>query len=376
MKKLIAILAAAALMFTAVGALAFTGFNSDPGTPVVYDVEDSLFDVSVRRVANDPEVDETPWGEQIYTWIYMEDDAPIDAGDDVTFACEYSIPEAIDGISAEDMASIEIVFHFYGPDGIEIIDATGLEANYECDYDAGYCYPLPGYGNASVSANTLTVDAVAGTNVQVVVRGMALEGNVSCECEVVVGQYRIPTHFSVGKVVRVDGGYYAFVKDLFNVQIRGMKFFAENGVFTGYYVCLNDHDYIRSADGSSFTSVEDPTVVYTEGVRFEALTLAYNTFMGFFGFTDDGVNDVLTDGVMLAGSEPVRFRTHYEFGGEAPVEPTDPPAEPTEPPVQPTEPPTDPTPVNPPTTGAVSLAFAGVAAVLAGAGIVLFRKKK
>ena len=367
MKKILALLTAAVLVLAAVPVFAFTGFDADPGMPVVTEIEDALFDVAVRRVDNDPEVSETPWGEEVYTWVYIDDDTPFAAGENVTLSCEFAVPAELDGVTAEEMSAIEIEFSFEGLNGVEIVTATGLEPNYECDYDAGFCYPLPGYGNASLSGNTLTVDAVSGRTVQVVVRGAAVGTNASCDLTVTVGQYRLPTHFSVGKAVKVDGGYYVYIKDTMNVQIRGMKFLAEDGVFNGYYVCLNDHDYIRSEDGSSFTSVDDPSVVYTEGVRFEALTLAYNTFMGFFGFTDDDVHDVLTDGVILAGHEPVRFANSFEFGGEAPVEPTELPVEPTEPPV---------TPVNPPATGAVSIAVIGVTAALAGAGVVLFRRKK
>ena len=65
---------------------------------------------------------------------------------------------------------------------------------------------------------------------------------------------------------------------------------------------------------------------------------------------------------------------------EAPVEPTDEPAEPTEAPAEPTDEPAEPTdepttaPIPP--TGAVALAGIGVAAIVAGAGAVIFRKKE
>ena len=58
------------------------------------------------------------------------------------------------------------------------------------------------------------------------------------------------------------------------------------------------------------------------------------------------------------------------------VEPTEPVVEPTEPVVEPTIAPTNaPTP-KPPVTGAISLAGLGIAAIAAGAGIVIFRKKE
>ena len=65
------------------------------------------------------------------------------------------------------------------------------------------------------------------------------------------------------------------------------------------------------------------------------------------------------------------------------VEPTEPVVEPTEPVVEPTEPAVEPTvaPTNaptpkPPVTGAISLVGLGIAAIAAGAGIVIFRKKE
>ncbi|MBQ4429301.1 MAG: hypothetical protein II871_05960 [Clostridia bacterium] len=65
---------------------------------------------------------------------------------------------------------------------------------------------------------------------------------------------------------------------------------------------------------------------------------------------------------------------------EPPVEPTEPPVEPTEPPVEPTEPPVEPTPepTTPPTppTGTIALVGVGIAALVAGAGIILFRRKE
>ncbi len=65
---------------------------------------------------------------------------------------------------------------------------------------------------------------------------------------------------------------------------------------------------------------------------------------------------------------------------EPPVEPTEPPVEPTEPPVEPTEPPVEPTPepTTPPAppTGTIALVGVGIAALVAGAGIILFRRKE
>ena len=365
MKRFLAILAAMALLFAAVPALAFTGFDSDPGAPEVTAVENALFDYSITRVENDPETSENDWGEVVYTWIPMANDAPVAAGDTVTLLVEITVPENIEGFTAEELEQIELFVVFEGLSDIEIVTAVGADANYDCDYDAGVCFPLDGYGNIELDEDSVTILPHLNSTMQVVVRGVAEGASINCVANTIVGQFGLPTHFSVGKLdVTDDCAYYVYFKDIFNVQIRGMKFYAEDGLFTHYYVCLNNHDYIRSEDGSSFTSVEDPSVVITEGVKFEALTLAYETYMNFFGFEDDGVNDVLTVGVLLNGANPKCCENTIVIGseGDEPVDPTDPPV--------------NPTPVTPPQTGAVSLAVIGVIALASGAGVVLFRRKK
>ena len=391
MKKTLALITAALLLLAAVPAFAFTGFDAAPDMPAIGVLEENLMNGEVFRVDNEPEVETTPWGEPYYIWNGIPDNTPIAVGDKVTLWCAYEIPTptnmedfyAAYGIDMEALSSIELRYSFKGLEDIEIMDAEGLDPNYECDFDAGYCYPLPGYGNASIEGDELAVygnyDSIySGDGVMVIVQGTATAETVECDYSFILGQYELPTHFSVGKLAECEGGYYIYEKDTFNVQIRGMKFLAQDGVFNGYYVCLNDHDYVRSEDGSAFTSVEDPSVVITEGVKFDALTLAYNTFMGFFGFTDDGVADVLTEGVLLYGSEPVQYGVDtYVFGSGEPVDPTEPaPVDPTEPaPVDPTEPDVPPVPA-PPATGAVSIAVLGIVSVLAGAGFVASRRKE
>ena len=60
---------------------------------------------------------------------------------------------------------------------------------------------------------------------------------------------------------------------------------------------------------------------------------------------------------------------------DAPVDPTDAPVDPSDAPVDPSEAPVDPNP-GVPSTGAITLVGAGVAAILAGAGVVLAKKKE
>ncbi|MBR0135149.1 MAG: hypothetical protein IJM18_03030 [Clostridia bacterium] len=354
MKKLIALLAAAVLVFAAVPALAFTGFDEGPEMPAITTVEDELIPVAVNRVENDPEAGQNEWGETVYTWIPMSNNAVVEPGEDVTLSCEINVPEALEGFDEEALNSIEVRISFGGLELNELVMAYGCDANYECNYDAGFCYPLPGYGTAAIEGNELIVDAHLGTEPQIIVRGIALEDKIVCECTVTIGQYDLPTHFSVGKLTADGETYYAYVKDIMNVQIRGMKFFAVDGVFDHYYVCLNDHDYIRSVDtkGVTYTEVGNEENVVTSGTAFDALELAYETFMGFFGFTDDGAADALTPAVFLAGSEPVRSVKTVEIGGDEPV-------------------PTEPAPVDPhpPVTGGASLVLLGAAVLAAGAAL-------
>ena len=385
MKKILALAIAAFMLVAAVPALAFTGYETAPAMPETETVDEPLFDYDIIRMENDPEVSETPWGETYNTWVPMGSDPKAEVGEAVTYAVEYAVPETIEGFDAESLKQISFLIDFVGLDSVEIVEASGLEPNQTCDYEAGYCYPLPGYYNARVEGGVIVVEPKLSTTVQIIVRGVVAADEVVCSVTQTVGQDALPTHYSVGKVEAIEGGYYVYDKDFTAVQIRGMKFFTEGENFDHYYVCLNDIDYIRSAytKGVSYTRVDDPSVVFTEGTKFDALERGYNDVMGFFGFTDDDIKDVMTDSVFLDGSEPVSFAEEIELmtDGEEPVEPTDEPApvDPTDEPapVDPSEPGGDePAPIAPPQTGAVSVAVFGIVSVLAGAGVVLFRRRK
>ena len=105
-------------------------------------------------------------------------------------------------------------------------------------------------------------------------------------------------------------------------------------------------------------------------------------YMPVGAINQEPVDVVVVDGIVtpvevVEPTEPVVEPT------EPVVEPTEPVVEPTEPVVEPTEPVVEPTvaPTNaptpkPPVTGAISLAGLGIAAIVAGAGIVIFRKKE
>lgn len=318
MKKFIAILTAALMLAAAVPAFAFTGFDEEPEMPVVSSASEEFFPVTVTRMENEPVViePEHPWEEPVNEWVPMEEETPFAAGDTVTFACEIAVPETIEGFDEEALSSIEAKFDFSGVDEMEIVDAINAERNVVCDFEIGICYPMPGYGNVSIEEGCVVIDALLNKTVTVIVQGTASSESVSCGSTVTIGQYELPAHFSVGKLAYEEDCYFIYYKDTVNVQMRGMKFFAEDGVFDHYLVYFNNHDYVREED--------DGTVVYFEegheddfifeGEVFDALELAYDTYMGFFGFTDDDIGDVMTDSVFLYGCEPVRFETEFTFG--------------------------------------------------------------
>ena len=363
MKKFFALTLAALLALACVPALAFTGFVSDPGTPNVTTVGEAIFPVDVKRVENEPEVHEDEWGDEYNVWNYMDNTEAIAAGDTVTVSCEMSVPSSLD-FSEEALNAIEVKFAFSGLENVSIADASGCDANYNCDYEHGYCYIIPGYGNARIEGGALVVDAHPGKNIKVYVTGTASAENVDVSVTTTVGQYRLPTHFSCGKLEKDGNTYFVHYKDTFMVQDRGMKFIAENGHIADYYVYLNNHDYHRVLNSKGDYKYVDVADGHEEieGVKYEALELAYNTYMNFFGFVDDSNADVLTDGVFLYGSQPVRCGEAFKLG-----------AADTEPVVDPTD---EPTPVQPPHTGAVSLAVLGVISVIGGAGVVALRRKE
>lgn len=361
-RKLFALVAAVCLLAMTVPALAFTGAGTDPGLPAIDTIDNSPFTINVKRVENDPVITENQWGEEIYAWTDMANASAVSVGDVVTLACELAVPATLDGYTAEQLEAIEVLFTANGLEGVELVRATGCEANFECDFEAGYCYPLPGYGNAAVRGNTLTVDANLDSNVQVIIRGTATQTYFNVDVQCTIGQYAVPAFFSCGTLEKhvADNGavvYDVHFKDTFNVQLVGMKFFAVDGAAQGFYVCRNNHDYVRSVTptGVSYTEVVDGVETgdpITSGTVFNSLETSYNTYMSFFRFTDDDINDVMTDGVFLRDCEAARYSTAFAIGVEG----------------------EEPAP-NPPVTGMISFAAIGFAAVIGGLGAIALRKR-
>ena len=321
MKKLIAILTAALMLAAAIPGLAFTGYDEAPEMPAIEHSDEAFFPAAITRYENEPEVSETPWGETVETWIPMEEETPFAAGETVTYGCEITVPAQLEGFDDEALASIEVRFDFSGIDGIEIVHAVGATPNYECNYDLGYCYPLPGFGNIRLEESCVVIDAELGRTVTVIVQGAAESGSIRCAHTVTIGQYELPAHFSIGKLTNEDGCFFIYEKDITAVQMCGMKFFAEDGLFDHYLVYFNNRDYVRDTDGSTvvYFDAENDDELITEGEKFDGLERAYHTVMDFFGFTDDGIGDAMTESVFLADCMPVRFETVFTLG-EAPLE--------------------------------------------------------
>ncbi|MBQ1817631.1 MAG: DUF2436 domain-containing protein [Clostridia bacterium] len=89
---------------------------------------------------------------------------------------------------------------------------------------------------------------------------------------------------------------------------------------------------------------------------------------------EEPIEFTTVDGIVTPVGEPGPTDEPVEPTDE-PVEPTDEPVEPTDEPVEPTDEP-GPNPPTPPVTGAASLVGLGVMAILAGAGVVIFRRKE
>ena len=316
MKKLIAILTAALMLLAAVPTLAFTGFDEAPAMPEIAYASEEFFPASVTRMENEPEETQNQFGETVRTWVpYTGDANYVPVGEVVTYACEIEVPETLEGFSEEALESIEALFDFEGFESLELVEAMGADPNYECDYELGFCYPLPGYGNVSLVGSCLEIDARLSSHVTAIVQGIAASERIACTHTVTVGQYKLPAHFSIGKLSYEDGCYFIYYKDTDSVQMRGMKFYEVDGVFDHYTVYYNNHDYERDLDGGDavYNEVGNDEEFIFDGELYDTLEFAYNTVMRFFGFADDGMKDALTDSVFLYGSSPVRFEKHFEL---------------------------------------------------------------
>ena len=164
------------------------------------------------------------------------------------------------------------------------------------------------------------------------------------------------------------------------VQKRAVEFRTdETGVMYTMYPAMNNH-YYRFIPGdheiadfvpvdADFMDTGDP--IDHDDPMFATLSDIITQVVEFFGLCYNQI--AFTDYDFIGDGEHYTFNYPFEFGGDEPA-PTEAPAEPTEAPVdpEPTEAPSDP---DVPSTGAISLAIAGVIAA-AGAGAVVIGKRK
>lgn len=145
-----------------------------------------------------------------------------------------------------------------------------------------------------------------------------------------------------------------------------------------------------TAQGTFFTANFTVAETVEPGTTIE-LTLQVKEFSYMPDSTSTPVENTPVNGAVVIPAteteEPVEPTEEPGEPTEEPVEPTEEPGEPTEEPGEPTEEPGAPTeepgaptaePTTPPapSTGAISIIGAGLAALAAGAGIVIFKKKE
>lgn len=354
MKKILSIVLAAMLLFTV---------SASASVLADTDVKQNIFDMTLELLGNEPTIAMDEYGDEYNVWEVLDSNTTLAVGEAVTFRVNYTIPETIEGFTAEELECIEFIITPDGVDGLEVVEASGCDPKFECDYEAGFCMPLEGYGNVSVEDNICTVTDTANADVSIIFTGVVSAEEPGLDIKVTIGQYRFPAIFSVGTVTKeeVNGAptYNVHRSSTSPVQKRSMEF--RNGMG---YVGLNNHYYILEMDEDlhMFTEVDDdfnPTdnVIYAELDENvgAALLDIYNEFTTFFNITSFA--DV-NDETFLGGYNHSTTEVSFTLGGSGDVAPVDP-----ENPM-------------PPSTGAVSLAVFGVIAVLSGAAITASRKSK
>lgn len=354
MKKIFSIILAAMLLFTISASASVLAETPE---------KQNIFDLSLELLNNEPTVAEDEYGDEYNVWEAIDSNTALKVGDTVTFRLSYVIPEAIDGFTAEELECIEFLITANGVDELEVVEASGCDPKFECNYEAGFCMPLEGYGNVSVDGNVCTVYDTADANVSIIFTGSVSAVAASLDVKVTIGQYRFPAIFSVGTVTKeeVDGAptYNVHRSSTSPVQKRAMEF--RNGMG---YVGLNNHYYILEMEDDlhMFTEVDadfNPTdnIICAEldetiGAALLDIYTEYTTFFNITSFAE------VNDETFLSGYNHSVSDVSFTLGGSADVTPDNPDNP------------------NPPATGAVSLAAIGVAAILGGAALTVTRKNK
>lgn len=369
MKKIISMLIAV-LMISAlcVPALAGSSVREETG----------IFDTAFTLVYNEPNIEYDEWGVPYNVWVPSTE--PYAAGDTVTFTLTYTIPETIEEYDPKLLGSIEFITSYEGLAELELVEAFGCPQKVICDYELGFCMPVPGeYANITVADGVCTVMAQLGSTVEVVLRGVATADEVTCNADITIGQYRFPAQYMIGDSVVTlekpeDGCYKASRSDFFLVQKRSVVYINNEAGLVDMFAGLNNH-YYRAVAGDhvieQFIPVDDDFVdcgepIDPESSTFATLTSIMEEYKELFGICYCGA--ALTDESFFDASLSKTFNVTSVLGSEPEATPV--PEEPTPEPGEPS-----PTPIAP-ITGAISLTAIGVVSILSGAGLMFARRKE
>ena len=85
----------------------------------------------------------------------------------MTFAVRADIPWDYAEYDEEALHQIELLVDLACLENAELVEGTGLVGNSYCDYDNGFCMPLPGYENADIRDGALVVYLLPGDEIEV-----------------------------------------------------------------------------------------------------------------------------------------------------------------------------------------------------------------
>lgn len=377
MKKFVSVLIAV-LMLSAFCVPALAGADTKDNEP--------LFDTEFTLVNNEPNVEYDDWGVPYYVWVPATE--PYAIGDTVTLVLSYAVPDTMDGYDDVMLASIEYITTFTGLTGIELVEAVGCPIKLICDYELGYCMPVPGeYSNITLADDVCTVMAELGSEVQIVLRGVVTEETVTCHADITIGQYRFPAQFMIGTSIvtlqKYDEGFYKASRSDFNlVQKRSIAYRNNDNALCDMFAALNEHYYravIADYEIDQFIPVDenwedcgDP--IDKDGELFATLTSIMEEYKELFGicYCSAAVNDETFFDASLAESYSVTQEL-APAGSDDPEDPTPTPGgDDPEESDEPAEP--SPSPIAP-ITGAISLTAIGIASIAAGAGMLFARRR-
>lgn len=344
--------------------------------PALADGEDAaVFGTELNLVANDPKVEYDEWDVPYNVWNVISADTKLNVGDTVTLALSYTVPAAVEGYSERMLSSIEYLTSVEGIDGLTLVEAQGCPGKMQCDYEHGYCMPIPGeYSNVAVEGNVCTVMAELDSDVTVILRGTLTAETVVGSTSVTIGQYRFPAQFSLGTVDKSEANglpaYNMHRSDFDLVQKRAVEVRADETGNYAIFAGLNNHYYRVVANDSAieaFIPVDADFADNGEAVadeeRVATLTSIVDEYKDFFGFTYTQTE--FTDATFIGDGTHDTFELSFTLGGNGEPAPS---AEPS------SEPTPNPNPV--PATGAVSIAVAGIISMVGGAAALLNRKRK